>query len=815
MSFKHILVGVLLTGSVSLSAQRVSLNDGWQFIRLDDTQEKQWETHNQGTDWSSQFHVEHVAGEVFDRTGGLTDSLLRVERNRIADPAAWQKVALPHTAKVEDYVITKPWQGVCYYRRTLRIAEADATRRHWIEFEGAMQLADIWINGRHAMTHAGGYNTFVLDATPFLRAGDNEITVRLDNHDNPLIPPGKPLDRLDFCYHSGLYRDVFLITKGDVRITHPLLSNTPRGGGILVTYPQVSKEKAKVRVQTEIVGERAANVVLRQTLREWKRGKGSGKKVAVAEKKVFLAANEPSTLTQDLALNHPRLWHPETPNLYVLTTEILSDGKVLDTEQTRIGIRRFEITDEGCFINGEKVFLQGSNRHQEYPYVGNAISDRAQRRDVWHIRSNGFNTVRLGHYPQDPSVLDACDEMGLLVIEPIPGWQYFNPDSLFVARTMRDIRQTIRRDRNHASVLLWETTLNESWPPTWWKDSAVAVAHAEMPDGLALTSGDSYGYNGFDVCYNDWCDADFSRPNNSTKPSFIREYYDYEFGGHYSTSRVTRGDGERALRQNLRNAIWSDNSNRARSQRTIGHAVWSMYDYNRGCCDNICYSGVADLFRLPKYSLLHYRAQQAVGAYTPDGPRRPEVNLATRWDAQSSDTVVVLGNVVQVSLRLDGKELACQRPDHGATTAYAPQFDGGNCRELPAPPFTFTGITFRPGTLEAVGLDENGKEVARQSVTTPGAAAGIRLDYFRAGTPAARHDLLIVYVQLHDAKGNACHDNKVPVRLEVEGGEICGPTETKTEDGIASFLVRTADVPRLSLRAVSGDFLAEARWKLQ
>ena len=243
-------------------------------------------------------------------------------------------------------------------------------------------------------------------------------------------------------------------------------------------------------------------------------------------------------------------------NLYVLSTEVVENGKVVDKEETRIGIRHIEMSiEKGFVINGKPLRLVGSNRHMEYPYVGNAISDQAQYRDMYQIRSNGFNIVRLGHYPQATAALDACDELGLLAIEPIPGWQFFNKNPLFISLTHRDVRDMIRRDRNHPSIVMWETTLNESWPPAEWKDGVVKIAHEELPGDQCFTSGDSYGYKGFDVCYNDW-EEGFKRPNNSGKPGFIREYYDYEFGGHYSTTRIRRGDGEKAQLQNAWNAQW-------------------------------------------------------------------------------------------------------------------------------------------------------------------------------------------------------------------------------------------------------------------
>lgn len=808
---------ILLTQSgLIASAESVSLNEDWRFMRLSDETAAKWTAGQQGTDWSSQFNVQYADASA-DKSGlALSEETLRAEAAQCADGSRWEKVELPHTAKVEDYVIKQPWQGVCCYKRALTLTEAQAAGRAWLEFEGAMQLADVWINGRHAAQHAGGFTSFVVDGSGLLRAGENEIVVRLDNRDNQLIPPGKSLSKLDFCYHSGLYRDVRLICKGDVHVTHPLLSRKQAGGGVFVTFPSADERNARVRVQTEAENSGGAprDVKIRQTLHEWSREKGVGAAVASVEERIALPAGTARTLTQEIDVREPRLWHPDSPNLYVLRTEILDGDALLDREDTRIGIRRFEVTRDGCRINGRPVYLEGTNRHQEYPYVGNAISDNAQRRDVWQMRRNGFNTVRLGHYPQDPAFLDACDELGLLAIEPIPGWQFFNRDPRFTEQTYENVREMIRRDRNHPSILLWETTLNESWPPAEWKDGAVAVAHAEMPGDQCFTSGDSYGYSGFDVCYNDWRDSDFSRPNNSSKPGFIREYYDYEFGGHYSTSRVTRGDGEKALRQNLWNAQWSHNSNRSRSNDTMGGAVWSMYDYNRGCCDNICYSGVADLFRLPKYSLSYYRSQIPVGAYTPEGPMPAEVFIASRWDENSPDSVVVLGNVAEVALVVNGEEIARKRPDDGPDTPYVPAPDGGNVSTLAFPPFTFAGVKFRHGELKAVGYGKDGKKIAEATVRTPGAPATLRVSYFEGGTPAATQDLLIVYAALTDADGNPCHANGTPVTLETEGAEIVGPSTVNSEDGVASFIVRTGKIENVRACASAGELKGTAEWRL-
>lgn len=799
---------LVLCITAGIFAQKRNINENWSFLRLTQTQQA-GEIKNQGSDWSSQYNVEHVGTTASELR--VPADTLKMEFQKLA-AMEWANVSLPHTPFVEKLIVLHQWQGICYYKKNLSITPHEASSRLWIEFEGAMHLADVWVNGRHLTQHAGGYTPFVIDVTGILTSDtENEILVRLDNRNNPLIPPGKPLENLDFCYYGGIYRDVNLIVKPDVHITHPILSEQRAGGGIFVTYPEVSESLAKIRVQAEVENQsgKTERITLRHTLFEWSRKKGRGRKIKANEQEVELQPRKRQDWIQVISVDHPRLWCPESPELYVLITELLENGKVIDCEETRIGIRRLEMTREkGFVINGKPLRLVGSNRHMEYPYVGNAISDNAQYRDMYQIRSNGFNVVRLGHYPQDPSVLDACDELGLLVIEPIPGWQFFNKNPLFTELTYRDIRHTVRRDRNHPSVVMWETTLNESWPPKDWKDHAVKVAHEEYPGDQCFTSGDAYGYDGFDVSYNDW-EEGFNRPNKTKNPGFIREYYDYEFGGHYSTTRIMRGDGEKAQIQNAWNAQWSHNRYRAYYPWTMGDAVWSMYDYNRGCCDNICYSGVADMFRLPKFSLSFFRTQMLEGSRIPEGEMPYELFILSYRSEVLSDTVLVYGNVEEVELRLNGRTIARQKKDQGADTQYVPQPDGGNCTQLTCPPFTFIKVPKEKGVMEAVGY-VGGTKVAEYVVRSPGTPSRLDITYFESGRRASKNDLLIVYVSLKDNKGTLCPLSGISVTLSAEGGEVVGPASCQTECGIASFLVRTGRMPDLRLKA-TGNCMTEQR----
>ena len=823
---KKIYIILLFLSGITLNSQAQisrSLNNDWQFQRISDDKIEHI-IANQGSDWSAQFNISHITK---DSELSLSESVVNSELS-ILQSRQWEHISTPHTPFVEDLTVLHQWQGVCYYKRSLDLDPKLKDKNIWIEFEGAMTLADIWVNGEHIQQNAGGYIPFIVDISDVaLFDQPNEILVRLDNRDNPLIPPGKPLNSLDFCYYGGLYRDVNLIIKGSNYISHPIKADKVASGGVFVTYPEVTKEQATIRIQTHLIQNNPGKTHLSHKLYEIDglfTGHKRGKKIA---EEVTALSN--STEIEDITsikVEAPKLWSPSKPNLYMIVTELIENGKVIDIEETRIGIRHMEMSkDRGFCINGEPLRLVGSNRHMEYPYIGNALSDNAQYRDIYQIRENGFNTVRLGHYPQDESVLDACDELGLLAIEPIPGWQFFNNNKTFIELTHRDVKAMIRRDRNHPSVIMWEVILNESWPPSEWKDKVIEIAHNEYPGDQCFTAGDGYGYDGFDVSYNDW-EEGFNRKNNTANPSFIREYYDFEFGGHYSSTRKKRGDGETALLNNLWNAQWSHNRYRAYYPETMGDAVWSMYDYNRGCCDNICYSGVADIFRLPKFSLNFFRSQVQVGHPQPSGDMKPFVTIANWWTERddSNQQVVVYGNVDEVELKVNGEVIARQAKDSGNDSDYSKDqkkwhtggepFDKGNCNNLSEAPFTFNNIQWRAGELEAIGYID-GIAQTKEVIRTPQKVRKLKISYFESGKQLTKNDIAIVYVSLVDENGTlVVTDNNTDVSLSVKGGKILSPTRVKSEAGIASFIVQTEDSNRVELIAETSSLSHETRIKL-
>ena len=781
----------------TLSAQSVLFNDGWKFAGFEFvSKEKVDSSRRLGSNWNDQFLTE--------QTNTADNAAFRQQPDFIKEQAflkdrEWQTVRLPHIAFPEPLVIVKPREGIAYYKKEFTIKPSLRGKRISIEFEGAMQVTDVWVNGQYAARFTGGYLPLEIDLTDMVHYGaPNSILVKVNNKANPLVPPGKPVEKLDFIYYSGIYRDVWLHIKDPLHITNSTTANKVAGGGIFISYPLVSKEKAIIDIQTDIrnLYKYSKRFTIEQVLLD-----KQSRKVAVTKSSTYqLNASEEKHYTQQLQIIKPALWNPDHPNLYTLKTQVSADGKIVDEKRTRIGIRSFKITAEkGLLINGEPFTLTGTNRHQNYPYIGNAISDNASYRDAWLIKAAGMNAVRASHYPPDPSFLDAADELGILIIDCIPGWQYLNMNPEFVNHSMQDIREMIRRDRNHASVLLWEVSLNEVYPPAAFRCRQAEVARSEWGDRPNFyTSGDSYFTKAcWDVPYDDW-NGDPGNRNNTTYPDnafLIREYGDYEFGGGNSTTRQLRGAGEQKLLQQAWNLQWEHNKNRKYVPRAIGDLTWAFYDGLAGAVVGIEGWGVADLFRIPKYSYYFFKSQQPVriNSQLPFASG-PMVHIASNWNAKSNPSkLIVYSNCDEVELLINGKRIAQQRPDNGPETGYGDIFNGGNVNRLAHPPFTFLLKGFEPGTVSAVGWI-NGKPVVRDSVVTPGQFEHIKLELGTNGKPwQTGGDIIFVYAKLLDHKGALTEANS-PVHIQINGNAtLMSPATVDAEAGIASFLIRSGN----------------------
>ena len=730
----------------------------------------------------------------------------------------WESVNLPHPARLEARVTNKSdrrqWEGICWYRKALTIPANALGQVILVRFEGAMNRASLFANGRKIAENTDGYLPLVAYLSEFAKApGTIQLSLRLDNACNPVTGP-KPLDQLDFHLYHGLYRPAALIIKPPLHITDEILENKPASGGVFVTYPKVSAVSAMVRTQVHVRnrGSRAAkfSVLVRLSTAD-------GKEAARRESdSITLGPGEDRAVVVTLEVPHPRLWSTKAPNLYQLDAGVMIGGKVIDSQRERIGIRRIGYTPGGILINGEKLFLRGVNRHQAYPYVGNAVPDNAQYRDAFKIKQAGFDYVRLSHYPQSPAFMAACDELGLVTMTAILGWQFNSGTPEFESNRIQSARELIRRDRNRPSAVMWEVSLNETNMSGDFIKRLQAAGHEEYPGDQMFTAG---WLKGFDI-------KGAARQAGSTKeftqitfPAIITEYGDWEYyAGNAGlnqdswkdlkederNSRQLRGDGEIRLLQQASNFQEAHNENLG--TQAAGDGLWVMFDYNRGYAEDLESSGLADLFRLPKFSWYFYQSQRDASEILTAGDVKiggPMAFIANYWTEKSSLAVRIFSNCDEVELFLNNRSLGRKRPERSATSD-----------KLPHPPFVFNVEKFEPGELRAVAY-RSGTPAAEHRVQTPGVAESIVLSVDTSGKPAATGDLLFVYARIVDANGTVVPDATTPVEFTVTGdAKILGENPSLAEAGIAPPLLKSGDTPgivRIQARAGGMDSSLELK----
>ena len=571
------------------------------------------------------------------------------------DDSGYERVVIPHTN------IRLPWHSfdeksyefVSSYRRRFKLPPEARGHRVFVDFEGAMTASTVWINGERLGEYKGGYTPFSFDLTPHLDFdGENVLAVDLDSTERPDIPPfGYQIDYLTF---GGIYREVSLrivpatfienvfAKPKDVLTDHPSLDVD-----CYIQFAEASRESLTLEV----------------SLREGDRVLAKGTQRVPASP----AATDPVAYTVHVdKLGAIKLWDLSHPNLYSVQVRVLRGTQPVDEVSRTIGFREAQFTDHGFELNGKVIKLRGLDRHQTFPFVGQAMPGRAQRRDAHILRHKlRCNIVRTSHYPQSRHFLDACDEIGLLVLEEIPGWQHIG-DEPWKLISIDNVSRMIRRDWNHPSIILWGVRINESKDDHGFYVRTNAQAHKLDP--TRQTGGIRY-FQESEFLEDVFTMNDFGFP---LKPPNHSRYLNTEFVGHtYPTKTIDQV--ERLTEHTMRHARIHDQL--ASNPQYAGGIGWCAFDYNThgdfGSGDRICYHGVTDIFREPKPAAGFYKSQC-------DPAEEVVLEPAFHWargDASVGfSNAVMCSNCDQIKLYIADELVATVDPDRKqfAHLRYAP-----------------------------------------------------------------------------------------------------------------------------------------------
>ncbi len=494
-----------------------------------------------------------------------------------------EAVRLPHSVSVTPthYADHMAYQMVCGYRRELQILPEHAGKRLFLQFDGAAHIATVYVNGLEAAHHRTGYTGFRVDITELVQPGSNTIAVKLDTTENPAVPPFGFV--IDYLTYGGLYREVWLDVREQSYIED-----------IFVTSPT----EQDIHVEMAFCGAEHCRLTVLDSVGN-----------CVHQKQYLQFA--------DIHLPGAHIWRCDDPYRYTLRCELLDCyGKTTDTQEVKFGIRTIRFTSDGFFLNGEKIFLRGLNRHQCYPYLGYAATQSLQREDARILKEElGCNAVRTSHYPQSHHFIDECDRLGLLVFTEIPGWQHLG-DLEWQAQASENVKEMVLQYRNHPSIVLWGVRINESVDCDALYTHTNAICHSLDPS--RPTSGVRYLQKSSlleDVyAYNDFSHTGSNpgvQPKKKVTPDLKKPLLISEHNGHMFPTKAFdpwEKRQEHALRHaRVLNDAMADGGH-------VGCFGWCMFDYathkDFGSGDRVCYHGVMDAFRNPKLAAAVYASQQ-------------------------------------------------------------------------------------------------------------------------------------------------------------------------------------------------------------
>jgi beta-galactosidase len=518
----------------------------------------------------------------------------------LKDPSTddFVKVMIPHTNKELPYnnFNEKDYQFISSYKKTFTVPSEALDNRVILYFGAVMTTAEVYLNGKKIAFHEGGFTPFQIDITDNVEyQGENHLFVKVDSHEIKDIPPfGNVVDYL--CY-GGIYREVFLQIRPKEYIEQVFIKT--------LEAPSLAPDEMTIDISLELNTSREAEYVIEVNVLD--------------ETKAILTYQTKKTFSKKLEfrglLTEITRWDLDNPKLYTVEIIVKSNDCEVDRILQRVGFRSAEFTTEGFILNNQKLKLIGLNRHQSYPYVGFAMPKRIQEKDADLLKFDlGCNIVRTSHYMQSDHFINRCDEIGLLVFEEIPGWQYIGDDH-FKDLSVQNLSDMIKHHINHPSIVLWGVRINESPDDHDFYQKTNEIARS-IDDSRQIGGvrnfkkseliEDVYTYNDFSHVGNN---EGLSRPQKITGK--IVPYLVTENNGHiFPTKKFDHEDKRRE--HALRHLAVLDSS--YKSDLISGAIGWCMNDYNThvefGSGDRICYHGVQDMFRIPKYAASVFASQQ-------------------------------------------------------------------------------------------------------------------------------------------------------------------------------------------------------------
>jgi beta-galactosidase len=764
--FQPLFVG-LLAAVIPLAAQpassraKVNFDAGWRFTRNDPT----------GVGESLRYAPTReilLAGAASPELVVKADPAATLGTNLpytqpAFDDTAWRVLDLPHDWGIEtDFSMANrdagtgklAWVGAAWYRKTFRLPAGFAGQHVYLDVDGAMAYANIWLNGHYAGGWPYGYSSFQVDLTPYLKAdGDNVIAIRLND------PPNSSR----WYPGGGLYRNVWLEAAGDVHVAH---------WGVYITTPEISPNSATVSVKVgvdNLAATGATAAVRTQIFAEDAAGRITGNAVASSgEQMVSLDPNGTQTAALTATVTSPKLWGLKTPNLYTAVTTVTQNGRAVDQVTNHFGIRTIKFDpNAGFFLNGEHVRLNGVCDHSDLGPLGSAINVRGLQRQIELLQSMGGNAIRTSHNPPSPELMDLCDRMGMLVMdETFDCWQRAKGDNqgyniLFADWHEKDTRMLVRRDRDHPSVILWSVGNEIPEQGSARGNEILAeltkIAHEEDPTRPTTTANNGGGFTGFSP-------AEYAYGFNY-KPTQYTGYHGrnpatFIFGSETASTvssygfylypvSNTKGAGDakgQVSSYDLYAPPWAqipDTEFKGQDQNPEvgGEFVWTGFDYigeptgstgqNPSDHSRSSYFGIMDLMGFKKDRFFLYQAH-----WRPDLPMAHLVPQNWNWPDR-------VGQVTPVHVYTSGDEAELFLNGQSLGRKKRGQFEYR---------IRFDDVVYQPGELKVVAY-KNGAHWAEDTMKTTGAAANVTLTPDRATIQADGQDLSYVTVQVTDKDG--------------------------------------------------------------